>query len=288
MPAIKTPMRFARSSNRSGFLPIDANRYTGLRVVLGEMPQTKPLPAAEPPLHQRNVSQTPAKVEKIDETKPFFVDYDKADANSTIPKETWGPIFSQHNHYSTAVACPNGDVLAVWYTCAGESDRQLAQAASRLRAGSEKWEPASLFFGTPDVNSHAPVLLRDGQRIYHFCTQSFAGWDDATDIMRYSDDSGATWSAPTIMVSRDDDMRMSQPCSAFVARDGAIVVACDGDAGHRDERLVISQDKGKTWAVAKGDMRKDAGGRYVIHPAIVERKDGAVLCFLAAPIRCRY
>src|SRR5262249_31683753 len=153
---------------------------------------------------------------------------------------------------------------------------------SRLRVGSDRWEPASLFFGVPDVNCHAPVLLCHGKRIYHFCTQSFAGWDDASNIVRYSDDSGATWSQPQIMLARGQPNRLSQPCSAIVAKDGTIVLACDGD-NHKDERLMLSTDQGKTWKVAKGDMRQSAGGRYVIHPAIVQRDDGALLSFLRGP-----
>jgi sulfatase modifying factor 1 len=131
------------------------------------------------------------------------------------------------------------------------------------------------------MNDHAPVLFRDGKRIYHFCTQSLRNWDHATDIVRYSDDSGATWSKPTIMVSRDDPKALSQPCSALKTKDGAIVLACDGDL-HRDERLLVSKDAGKTWTVGGGDMRK-AVGKYAIHPAIVQRDDGAILSFLRGP-----
>jgi formylglycine-generating enzyme required for sulfatase activity len=271
--------RFARSANRSGLLPEDANRYTGFRVVQAEMPSSKPLPVAEAPLHQRDVRQGAAPKDGPDQ--PFFVDYAIGKKNPSIAPNTWGPIFSSHNHYSAVCVCPNGDVLAVWYTCVGERDRQLAQAASRLRAGSDRWEPADLFFGVPDVNCHAPVLLRDGGRIYHFCTQSLHGWDYASNIMRYSDDSGATWSKPRIILPRTDPDHLSQPCSAFVASDGTLVLACDGDV-HKDERLMLSADGGRTWKVAKGDMRQ-AVGRYAIHSAVVARKDGAILSFLRGP-----
>ncbi|MFQ3594299.1 MAG: sialidase family protein, partial [Gemmataceae bacterium] len=154
--------------------------------------------------------------------------------------------------------------------------------ASRLRAGSDRWDEASLFFMIPDVNVHAPVLLRDGKRIYHFCTLSLHGWDYAANMMRISEDSGASWSKPRIILSRDDPNSLSQPCSAIVAKDGTLVLACDGQV-HVDEKLMLSPDKGKTWTVAKGDMRKAAGGRYVIHPAIFERRDGAIVNFLRGP-----
>ncbi len=41
----KNNARYARSANRSGRLPEDANRCTGFRVVLGEMSSSRPLPA---------------------------------------------------------------------------------------------------------------------------------------------------------------------------------------------------------------------------------------------------
>jgi formylglycine-generating enzyme required for sulfatase activity len=280
-PGNQGAARFARSANRSGLLPEDANRYAGFRVVQAEMPSSKPLPVAAVPLHQKDVKQTASPRSGPDRDKPYFVDYAIGQKNPTIAPNSWGPIFSNHNHYSAACVCPNGDVLAVWYTCVGERDRQLAQAASRLRAGSDQWEPASLFFGVPDVNCHAPVLLRDGGRIYHFCTQSLHGWDHASNIMRYSDDSGATWSKPQIILPRTAPDHLSQPCSAFVAADGTLVLACDGDL-HKDERLMLSADRGQTWKVAKGDMRQ-ALGKSAIHPAVVARKDGAILSFLRGP-----
>ena len=45
--------RLCRSANRSGHLPEDANAYTGFRVVLGEMPTTKPLPIVPEPYPER-------------------------------------------------------------------------------------------------------------------------------------------------------------------------------------------------------------------------------------------
>jgi formylglycine-generating enzyme required for sulfatase activity len=276
----REPMKYWRSANRSGFLPEDANRYTGFRVAQGEMPATKPLPVV-PAAYQKDVKQTPAPTDGPDPAKPYFVNWTANGKNPTIPADSFGPVFSQHNHFGAVCVCPNGDVLMAWYTCVNEPGRELAQACSRLRVGADSWEPASPFFDVPDVNDHAPVLLTAGKRVFHFCTQSLRGWDNATNIVRYSDDNGVTWSKPTIMLSRDDPKALSQPCSAFVAKDGRIVVACDGDQ-HKDERLLTSADGGKTWRVAAGDMRATAG-RYAIHPAVAPLEDGRVINFLRDP-----
>jgi len=100
--------------------------------------------------------------------------------------------------------------------------------------------------------------------------------------MRTSEDSGATWSKPRIILARIHPQNMSQPCSAFVAKDGTLVLAVDGDNGHRDERVLTSRDRGETWKVGKGDLIK-AAGKYAIHPAAVQMDDGNILVFLRGP-----
>jgi hypothetical protein len=169
-----------------------------------------------------------------------------------------------------------------WYSTVAERGRELVQAASRLRAGSDHWEPAALFFSVPDVNCHAPVLFCDGKRMYHFVNQGLVGWDSACLLLRTSDDSGATWSKPRIIVPRDHEAPQSQPCSALLGKGGEIVLASDGDS-HKTERLVVSKDGGKTWVVSKGDMREANGGKTVVHPAVFQRDDGEIVAFLRGP-----
>lgn len=277
---VSNPLKMWRSANRSGLLPEDANRYTGFRVVQGELPATAPLPMIAAP-YQKDVKQGPAPLGGPDVKTPYYVNFTAAGTHPSIAKDAFGPVFANHNHYGAVCICPNGDVLMAWYTCVNEPGRELAQAVSRLRVGSDRWEPASPFFDVPDINDHAPVLLTMGKRIFHFSTQSIKGWDHATDVVRYSDDNGVSWSKPTVVVSRDSAHALSQPCSAFVARTGEIVLACDGDL-HRDERTVTSTDGGKTWKVRSGDMRATAG-KYAIHPAIAQRSDGQIINFLRGP-----
>lgn len=267
--------KYIRCANRSAHVPDDANHVTGFRVVFGTMPEIIH------PIHKIFEPLGPAR-RGPDPAKPYFLDYRKADAEPKIDKDSWGPVFTAHNHFSAVCVCPNGDVLAAWYTCVQESGRECSQAVSRLRAGTSKWDAVSSFLTIADVNLHAPVLFCDGKRIYHFFTQSLKGWDSASNSMRYSDDSGATWTKPKIILSRYDADALSQPCSCIKTKDGVLVLACDGD-NHKDERFMISKDDGKTWSVAKGDMIKSNNRKYSIHPAIFQRNDGAILTYLRGP-----
>jgi len=121
-------VRYCRSANRSGHVPDDANRCTGFRVVLGELPASRPLPVPEPPVHQQNVRQGPPPEDGPDPSEPYF---ENVAQGVSMPDDAWGPIFKQHNHFSAVTVCPNGDVLAVWYSTVSESGRECAQAAMR-------------------------------------------------------------------------------------------------------------------------------------------------------------
>ncbi len=272
----KTNARYCRSSNRSGYLPEDANRCCGFRVVLGETPGTKPLPVPEPALFRRDVKHAAAPGTGPDPQKPFFTDY--RGKRPTIPANSWGPVFSAWNHDTAVCVCPNGDVLATWYTTKSESGRELAVAASRLPAAGDAWQPASSFLDVPDVNDHAPALLCDGKRIYHFSNQALSGWVDAAVVMTTSDDSGATWSRPRIIIPRGrseiNPANRNMPVCAFIARDGVFGLILD--ASRKSSCMAISKDKGETWHLTKGLISG-------IHAATAGLDDGRIVAFGRGP-----
>ncbi|MHC4755232.1 MAG: formylglycine-generating enzyme family protein, partial [Planctomycetota bacterium] len=127
-----TDVYYLRSANRLGTVPEDKHWLIGFRVVIGEMPKTKPLPLPEVPLNQQNVVQRDRKLisKGPDRDKPYF----KGPRQFVkIPKEAErGPLFAGHNHCPAIVECPNGDLLTIWYTGIGERERNMAIAASRL------------------------------------------------------------------------------------------------------------------------------------------------------------
>ena len=263
-----TEAYFLRSENRMGTLPEDKQGLIGFRVALGPMPKTKPLAAAPSPLNQRDVSQAvPRDLRKgPDPDRPYFHAPRKY---VKIPADSYGPMFSTHNHDPGIVECPNGDLLAIYYSCVSETGRELALVASRLRYGHEEWDDASPFWDAPGRNDHAPALWFDGKdTIYQFNGLSAASTYIATLalVMRTSRDSGATWSKAQLIGPEHEERHMPVQ-SVFRASDGTIVLPSDANPG---STVILSHDNGKTWA--------DAGGKIAgIHAGVVQLKDGRLM-----------
>jgi formylglycine-generating enzyme required for sulfatase activity len=262
---------YLRSANRMGTVPEDKNWYIGFRVVLGELPQTKPLPVAPQQRYRRNVDQQmPADVMlRIDE--PYF----EGPHNFVkIPDPSYGPLFHRHNHCPGIAECPNGDLLVIWYTTVTESGREVAVAASRLRYGQDQWQPASSFWDPPDRNDSALALWYDKDRtIYHFNSLSTAAtWGPLAVIMRTSVDNGVTWSKAHLAIG-EHDSRHQVVESVFKTKEGFLVLPCDASpSGSGGTALHISRDAGRTW--------RDAGGSIAgIHGGVVQLKDGRLMAF---------
>jgi formylglycine-generating enzyme required for sulfatase activity len=268
-----TDIYYLRSANRMGALPEDKHWLIGFRVVLGGLPNTKPANLQMVPLNQRDViSRKPELVSGSRAAeRPYFNGPLKF---VRIPTQANGPVFAGHNHDPAIVECPNGDLLAVWYTCVAEKGREMAQAASRLVWGADQWQPASPFWDVPDRNDHAPALWYDGKdTIYHFTAMSYGGGHSrAVAVMRTSKDSGATWSAARIIMREYTSGHMpSEP--AFRMNDGAIALAADhsGPWGNGSD-LWISRDEGLTW--------KNPGGHVAgIHAGVAQITDGRLIGF---------
>ena len=287
---------YLRSCNRAGALPEERNWLIGFRVVRAGFPASpRTAPGAPVPLHGINVLQTTAPVAAApvaaapetaapETAAPETAAPPTAGADAApcfrgplryvhVPAGSYGPQFSRHNHDPAICQCPNGDLLAIWYSCVEEPGRELAILASRLRAGRAAWEPASVFWDAPDRNDHAPALFCNGRRMFHFNGISAAAtWGPLRTILRTSDDSGATWSKARFINDHHGPRNMPI-AAAFALRDGTLALPCDAvSVGHGGTALWLSGDGGETWRDAVGTI---AG----IHASAVELADGRLLAF---------
>jgi len=251
-----------------GTLPDDKHGLIGFRVLLGAMPKTRPLNAAPLPLHQKNVSQAvPGDLRTgPDSARPYFRGprkYMKVAAGSN------GPLYAAHNHDPGLAECPNGDLLAIWYSCVQEGGRELGLAASRLRYGRDEWDEPSPFWDAPDRNDHAPALWFDGKSTLFQFTSLSTGQSYRANlalVMRTSKDSGATWSTAKLIASEHEERHMPIQ-SVFRAKDNSIVLTSDTNPG---STVIVSRDDGATWS--------DPGGKIAgIHAGVVQLKDGRLL-----------
>ncbi|MHC4645600.1 MAG: SUMF1/EgtB/PvdO family nonheme iron enzyme [Planctomycetota bacterium] len=257
---------YLRSANRSGTLPQDRQWLIGFRVVLGEMPQTAGGPVVTES-HQRYVKQNvPADITKgPDPDKPYFKG---PRVFVKIPKDATGPLFGYHNHFIAVTDCPNGDLLAAWFSCIEERGRELGIAASRLRYAHQEWEPASVFWDAPDRNDHTTAFWNDGEgTIYHFNALGVS-YRDLAILLRKSKDNGATWSKGRLIFP-DRDGRRNVVESVFRTASGHILLPGDGRGG---TILALSDDQGRTWTDPGGNIRG-------IHAGVAQLKNGSLMAF---------
>ncbi len=145
----------------------EAASYRRFRVIEegGRVAAVEPLPDPSPPVWASRVSQDARDwTAGPPRDRPLFappIPFVKP------PEQGSGEPFHLHNHQPAITWCPNGDLLAVWYTTEGQQDKGehdllLTVLASRLRAGGTGWDPSSEFFKAADRNMHGSAVFHDG------------------------------------------------------------------------------------------------------------------------------
>jgi len=251
----------------------------GFRVVCASMPESKPY-VVEKPLCRRFVKQMGEMVKcGPSPVKPYF----RKRYLLSIPPDTTAKeklkeavfaaglhgSFMRHNHSPSLVVCPNGDVLAVYYTSVAEYGGDVSLIASRLRFGADQWDMPSPFVDIPTANDHAPLLWNDNGTIHLF-------WGGPNLYGGYpfhwcsSKDSLASFGEIQFPVFKGPiGHHCRQPInSAFRGADGNVYVASDG-IGSKSV-LWVSPDNFKSWY--------DPGGRSgARHTTFVPLNDGRIL-----------
>ena len=258
--------RLVRSANRGAWIPESTASIFGFRVVLGEQPQGPLLPPNPPPKNAQNVNQEVARIVMPPQDVPFF---SGPKPFVKIPEGLFGPLFSSHNHSPGITECPNGDLLATWFSTVLEGATELCNAASRLRWGQSEWEEASTFWDGQDINDHAPKLWWDGeQTLYHLAR------GHSENIVRTSIDNGATWSRAKAIYPQGE-----LGAEMIRTRAGVLMISQDDGASFH-----TSRDHSKSWTSvgqrsAKDEVRPGGqGSRHAgIHAPVVELADGRLM-----------
>jgi formylglycine-generating enzyme required for sulfatase activity len=244
------------NSCRSG---IPGRHPIGFRVVLAEMPMTKPA-LFEPSSLMRCVKQkTPDLGQGPDLDKPFYIVRRMFPIGLDVENVGWKIGIEPGNwpdhHNSALTQLSNGDLLAFYYNRAdgtGERDPDLSVVALRLRRGAASWDLPSPWPDFLDANDEAPVIWNDNGTLWLFwgCPRM-----KETYPFQYvkSTDNGATWGPVEFPIFETwIHPHSHQPInSVFRSPDDTVHIGVDG-AGATSV-LYAGRDGGKIWS--------DPGGR---------------------------
>jgi len=233
--------------------------------------------AADPlPLWARDIAQEPHDWSDGPPTdEPYFL---PPIVFVLSPPEGSDEPFYPHNHQPDIAWLPNGDLIAIWYSTRREQGTELTVLASRLRAGSDAWDPSSEFFRAPDRNMHGNSIFHDGRGTLHhmngMAQEGATGFNALALLHRSSRDYGVTWSVARPVSSGANYRLRHQVISGMKElSDGTLIQPCDGGFGNTGvTALHISDDGGETWTDPGGDI-------LGIHAGVEELKDGRWLAF---------
>ncbi len=251
----------------------------GFRIVQGDLSEIKPL-TIEKPFFQQCIIQNQSLVNQgPDPGTPWYrrrpvvpipptdVSWEASRAVG-LPKGMW-----PHIHNPGLGICPNGDLLASFYTAKlgprGEDQPEVLLIGTRLRFGADQWDMPDIFIDFADVNTTSPCFYKEGQTLYLFCGHTFYDrhypfqWITSTD-------NGGTWNEPYFpQITNDLGPYTPQPINTiFRGNDGVWYVPTDGYGG--TSVLWASKDNGRTWI--------DTGGRtFGRHTTFQMLKDGRIL-----------
>jgi formylglycine-generating enzyme required for sulfatase activity len=257
---------YLRLQARMANVPGDRNLITGFRVVQAEMPTTPPVAQRPMPRWARDVTQTPHHWSPtVDMDNPFFAEPREW---IRLPQEVGekagrGPWLFAEQHGPSLTYCPNGDLLAIFFTTGvtrevygfREVGREIAYLGTRLRRGASQWDVVDLFFDTPSRNDvHGVLWTASGGTLCNWQCVSLEE-DQPQDILiqRESRDNGQTWSPARIINA--ERLRNLPHAGAFQMRSGRIVLANDAmgepgqtfDGGGVGTAVHVSDDFGQTW-----------------------------------------
>jgi len=308
----------ARVTDRSATVPGDRRSNLGFRMVRAPAP-TGTFRAPQPtPAVFRNVSPPPLawKPQEHPDRPHYFTNFHIQPPDDLAGRQAL-PYFSRH-HVPNITWCDNGDLLVICFSAPADYSEQMVHLITRMRHGTDRWDPPARFFVIPDRNiDHGLLHNNGGGELHHYVPLKGSlryegGWHGgaghgATTIKRVSTDHGATWSAPRIVhdypaVQASTRNYQGQPSlSPFMSivrrSDGALIMPCDIKSDGAIESpenkrhgsvMFVSRDNGDSWAELtrwgwnpEGHARAGGKAGWIagIHNAPVELSGGRWLSY---------
>jgi hypothetical protein len=245
-----------RITNRCGTLPEDRMSDVSIRLVRakkgfrGTFREPEPVARVFQDVSQKKFDWKTAKTDK-----PFFSGGGGEYISRKLENAIRLPYFEGRHHGPSITWCDNGDLLATSVTNSNDGSGQMAILLTRLRAGSEQWDPPARFFILPDRGLFAAQLYhdRDGA-IHHYSYLGKADESKHVACRRVSRDNGATWSEPEIVsffVSAsypDSSSRFFEMSLAIIElNDGSLMLPRDVGGSQVGTGIFKSTDNGREW-----------------------------------------
>lgn len=229
------------------------------------------------------------------------------DKQNIFPPEHW------HNHSSSVVELPNGDLLAVWYNGSGERTADDVKIeGSRLRKGQKTWDPRFLIADTPGFPDCNPIVFVDSkQRLWLFWPVIIANeWHTA--LLKYRVSTNYNRPGPPVWQEKEAWLAIPRDFAASVKRQaesgfaadphvmsmipkaadkyfarmgwmprarptelpsGRLLVPLYSD-GFDFSLIAITDDGGATWTTSEPIV-----GNGPVQPTIARRRDGTLVAY---------
>ncbi len=175
----------------------------------------------------------------------------------------------------TLAEFPDGRLFCAWSSGAREGDTHRVIAGSILLKGAQNWSEPRLLVNSPGKANANPVLYFDNHKVLWLFYQTTADGERAGRLNAItSRDGGYTWSQERALGEESGLVTGRKP---LVLQDGTVLLPVY-DTGRGSPRVLRSSDEWATW-----DLSEPIGGGSAVHaPALLERADGSVLCYMGS------
>lgn len=201
--------------------------------------------------------------------------------NDVKRQDAYLPTECVQNHAANLFPLPNGDLLCTWFGGTQEGISDISAYFSRLKKGSDTWEPAIKLSDDPTRSEQNPVLFLDPDNVLWILYTAQISGNQDTAIVRYrkSTDFGETWGPIEVLLEDPDKGIFIRQPIVILDNDNWLlpVFYCIARPGEKwigsydTSAVMISNDKGKTWRPV--DVPNSTG---CVHMNVLKLKDGSL------------